>query len=226
MALLILDIIFLLIPVLLAQGFEKINFIKGLYSGLVPGDLLQYEGAILGAGITIIGIVLTIGYSQQNYNQETLNRVLPFFSINEVSLASGEPLDTYSCFVLQRDSIKMLVDEGTDLKSAVNQDYDVLKCYEIENVGNGAAVGCTVHLLDDDENDASTESPMTIKTGNGVKVFILLKDAEALCNKMFSVAFIYCNIFGNEYVQRQEFLIGSNGQIIQEVLLMPQLLVR
>ena len=52
------------------------------------GDALSFYGSIIASFSTIIGIFLTIRYSQENYKEDVRNRVLPFISFDELTVES------------------------------------------------------------------------------------------------------------------------------------------
>lgn len=48
-------------------------------------DVLTFYGAILAGALTIAGVFLTVRYSQKEYKQDMINRVLPFLTVNALS---------------------------------------------------------------------------------------------------------------------------------------------
>jgi hypothetical protein len=48
-------------------------------------DVMMYTGALLSGLLTIAGVFLTVKYSQKQYKEDMLNRVLPFLTIELIS---------------------------------------------------------------------------------------------------------------------------------------------
>jgi hypothetical protein len=53
-----------------------------LVSEWTAGDALTFYGVLLGAGLAVWGVFLSIQYAQRNYREDVRNRVLPFFAID------------------------------------------------------------------------------------------------------------------------------------------------
>ncbi len=148
----------ILVPLLINFLFKihsKISFIVAEWDASAA---LTFYGALLGAGITVYGVYLTIQYSRENYKEDVRNRVLPFIVIEMLKTKSHKnifakndkedeaELDGYIEYKLE-DCYCILNDGKIEYKNALTKDQKQL----IENGGikwipnsNGGSYSCVV----------------------------------------------------------------------------------
>ena len=95
----------IIVPILINETY-KVN--SGYITIWGASEVFSFYGTILSAIIGIGGVFLTIRYAQKNYQQDTINRSLPFLSINHLGrkpvnlLLEGWDLDNPSETVLDK----------------------------------------------------------------------------------------------------------------------------
>ncbi len=78
----------ILIPLLINLLFKLHSSIDFFVAEWNASAALTFYGALLGAGITVYGVYLTIQYSRENYKEDVRNRVLPFIVIDKLKTKS------------------------------------------------------------------------------------------------------------------------------------------
>nr|WP_297707251.1 hypothetical protein [uncultured Butyrivibrio sp.] len=78
----------ILVPLLINILFKIQSPIDFVVAEWDASAALAFYGALLGAGITVYGVYLTIQYSRENYREDVRNRVLPFIVIDMLKTKS------------------------------------------------------------------------------------------------------------------------------------------
>ncbi len=106
------------IPLIINYSFKlktKINFFIIEWNA---GDALTFYGSIIGSIISILGVFLSIKYAQQNYLQDTLNKVLPYLSLE---ILEKKLIDPFS------ESIYSKIYNTAKSESVKKQEYKEIK---------------------------------------------------------------------------------------------------
>jgi hypothetical protein len=70
------------VPVIIHIIFKIPAFNSFLEAEWSAGDMLTYYGALLAGVLAIIGVFLTVMYSQRQYREDMINRILPYLVID------------------------------------------------------------------------------------------------------------------------------------------------
>lgn len=163
----------IVIPLLIHMAF-KIPAVSSFFVSVwSAGDVLGFYGVLLGAAATVGGVFLTIQYTQQNYNQDIINRSLPYITLTAMkrnrfapdNVQENNTFESVGCyyFVIEKQKVtvvselnqrqkKLMARNGfyeKELASGIVATVSTnLLCQPIEvsNVGNGAATVFSVGL--------------------------------------------------------------------------------
>jgi len=219
-------------PLLISWGFRTKAPFDWLIAEFDASALLSYYGALIASVIAILGVYLTIQYSQKNYKEDVKNRVLPFITIyylrddtiqkdvNNDIKSEYKSQDYY--FVLTKEKIRCkstllgvqqdLIDSNgmTYNKNAVSEQWGI-KNYiyiplEIENIGNGVATKLSFGLNKQSvkESEWDRAPAISLKTFSPFRIYIFSESPMDVLGK-YILSFCYEDIYCNMY--KQDFII-------------------
>ena len=207
--------------------------------------MLQYAGFIISAVVAIIGIGITIMYTQKQYHDDVLNGVLPYFSI-EVSkqeinhITESDSHYINSVFVIVhndrfqiktkmdnelREIIKKtdLYDENTGAGNVVMAPKNLKILFDVVNLGKGPAISFTVSVKDSRGVEIEDGSiPINVRQSERFPVCLLINDYESNPNEIFHISYRFYNIYGTQYNQLQIITKEGTKYITESVLSQPK----
>lgn len=186
------------------------------------GDLLLYCGSLL----TIVGVYITIQYSQKNYREDITRRVMPYIVIQNVKPAINKFADK----ALKDNSIIDLPQEFSDgqiertylfiwpdsfefvcmldkykcsnIKHADNNEYYTL---DLINVGLGTAVNLMINVSETPNQQSVSPTGMSILPGQKTVMGIYVDRHNAKSIDKDTVEFYlkasYSTIYDQKYIQ-------------------------
>ena len=77
------------IPCLINYAFKVDCPIELFRAEWNAGDAVSFYGVIISSVFTIIGVYITIQYSQKSYKEDLKNQILPFFVVSNLKIKSG-----------------------------------------------------------------------------------------------------------------------------------------
>lgn len=83
-------ILVFVVPIIINECY-KAN--SGYLTMWTAADMLSYYGTILAASGAVIGVFLSIQYSQKQYKEDTRHRALPYLTINKLGRKCVDPFD-------------------------------------------------------------------------------------------------------------------------------------
>jgi hypothetical protein len=86
----------IILPQCIISLFKIFAPFECITSELEISDVIAFYSVLLGAGIAVSGVFLSIQYTQENYRDDVRNRVLPFFSIEVLSVKARVSLTSNS----------------------------------------------------------------------------------------------------------------------------------
>lgn len=125
LAILVLVVICIIAPIainILFKWNSNIFFIEAEWSA---GDALNYLGTIIAATIGIIGVFITVKYAQENYKDDILKQVLPFFALNILDKKTRE----FSWFSDPEEIMKSIDDNCHDDQENIYKEYKTRYVY-------------------------------------------------------------------------------------------------
>lgn len=199
--------IVILLPIVIVHSLFKIPApYEWLIANWNAGEILGYSGDVLGAVATIIAIVLTILFTQENQKSERKLSVKPHLQ------TEYQPIFNLDIAIEQKNNRKVFIiyplneDEGIgstydppyilekynkkDLESAILNKLEFLRSYYIikytlRNVGAGNAVNLTFTL-----NDKPVVTPFSLIVSDE-KVFMIILKTELIRDTTRSLNFKY-----------------------------------
>lgn len=203
------------------------------------GDMLQYIGTIISAVIAIIGIGVTIRYTQKQYHDDVVNGVLPYLSI-EVLKQDVDDIDESDSHyfslvyvIVHTDKIEIKTKMDNDLHEILRKTkpYNVnigagkaimapqnLKIlFDVFNLGKGPAISFTVSAKASQQIDIEGCSiPINILQKERFPICMVIEDYKNNPNMDYNIMYEFNDIYGTPYNQIQkvkkvgeEYLTGS-----------------
>ena len=237
------------IPILIDLAFKTPAPISILEVNWGAKEALSFYGSILGAALTIFGVVITILYSRRSYQEDMHNRVLPYCSLyslryrsyfNILSLLTekeekSSEEDYYEEYRLKEINIcinngkiqykSQLSKEQIDIiqhnglkKTKTPDGFKVNRIefinhpFEIENVGNGAAINFRLGLNPSDCKNLNYTTPIHLRKGDKVYVRIFSENPNEQVFKKYKLGLYYEDILKRKYMQHFDYEIKKEGK--------------
>ena len=164
--------------------------IKFLQAEWSAGDVLAFDGVLVGAVATVWGVYLSIQYSRSNYQEDVKNRVLPFIALTTLKVRSK-----YSPF------------RETDVpqKTSESNEYEEYKIKKIYYVIEKGQISVTSRLQQEQET--------TLKQGGWHWELNDSGSMQLVCVDLIALPFELENV-GNGAANRLR--IGLNSQPVDE----------
>lgn len=154
-------ILVFVVPIIINECY-KAN--SGYLTMWTAADMLSYYGTILAASGAVIGVFLSIQYSQKQYKEDTRHRALPYLTINKLGRKCVDPF--YQAWY--EDDLKSQEDE-TDHQNMI-KDALTYKEYKHDKnyfVINNNEIYFTEKLSDNQEKNKIFDLPQEIKSELG-----------------------------------------------------------
>ena len=218
------------------------DFIKAKWDA---GDILQYVGTILSAIIAIIGIGVTIWYTQKQYHDDVKNGVLPYFSV-EISSEKPKHINgndqhhiNYVFVIIQDHQYNVkskmdeelqellrkaeVYDEGYGASLKIKAPENKILMFDVVNLGNGPAISFTVSCnVKTHEENADYSLPININQSEKIPVCVLVEDYKNTTSIDFNIIYGFYDIYGTHYFQQHRIYKDDNSFISESVLTLPK----
>ena len=155
-----------IIPFLINYAFNVDCPIELFRTEWNAGDALSFYGVIIASVFTIIGVYITIQYSQKSYKENLKNQILPFFVVSNLKIKSG--------------SSWLGKNESENINAQMKNEYEEYKirnyCYILQN----GEINITNSLSSEQKALSSTNGYRGIKK-NGVSKWVKI---NYICHPM------------------------------------------
>lgn len=205
------------------------------------GDILQYVGTILSAIIAIIGIGVTIWYTQKQYHDDVINGVLPYLSV-EVSREdpryineSNQHYINYVFVIIHNNQYKIKTRMDKELEDSIRKaksydEFTSIKApenaalmFNVVNLGNGPAISFTVSSnVEAHKENAEYSLPININQSEKFPVCVLVEDYKNTTSIDFNIIYGFYDIYGTHYFQQHRIYKDDNSFISESVLTLPK----
>ncbi len=201
-------------------------------------EILTYCGIVLAMMGAMIGVFLSIDYSQRNYREDILRRVLPFITCQErTTIYSDKDLEVGN---IANDKVYFIIDkDGYNLSEILSEkqmeiiDYDfsiedgvnivekkAIRFYSryFINIGVGTAVNCRIEVKKTGDI-AWLPSHVDVSLLPGQKIYMGIYVDGGSFNEFsesYLISFAYMDIYGSNYKREWTFIASGNGYVEYE----------
>jgi len=180
-------------------------------------DILAFYSVILGAGLAVWGIFLTIEHTQKSYRDDVKKRVLPYFVVellspkyttasltSKFSSIDNDDYEEYKIhetyFYIQRDgSLSVHLSNNDELRKIVHN--CCINPILVKNVGLGTAVNFSFGTSGLNSKRIERDTFRNILPTCDAKCYILLDQQYNADLFECELAIDYCDIYKNKYSQ-------------------------
>ena len=226
-------LVLIIIPLIIHTLFSLPALNDYLEAKWTAGDFLQFYGAIISAVIAIIGIAITIWYTQKNYHDDMLKKVLPYIcveiakedTVKKIS-SDGDRYMSEVFFIVEQEEIIIknridniieeylrkckMHDEKIPGGVAVVAPKNALLPLIIENTGNGTAVGLQMNMQSD-TNESKYTIPINLKPSEKIHLNVIIADFKERKQDRYSLIYSYSDIYKTRYQQTQTITRELDG---------------